>query len=198
VGVGRAGPLVCAAQSPSLLAYKVNRGRSSMVELQPSKLVMRVRFPSPARGKRPVHGATMTWSQYRSKHLRVTNVFSQSLASSAVGWTGFGLGIAVLVILLVAQLDRQRGLAQRVLDAAMGVTAVILVVFAAGAFSGGTLVWLVFAFGLGFVGIAVGGLTLHEVETRRAAHHLGQLHWLAPADGERADEVGGTSQRVAA
>ncbi len=41
----------------------------------------------------------------------------------------------------------------------MPVAAATLIVFAAGAFSGTTLVWLVFAFGLAFVGIAVDGRT---------------------------------------
>jgi hypothetical protein len=36
-----------------LLAVEPPRGRSSMVELQPSKLVMRVRFPSPAPTENP-------------------------------------------------------------------------------------------------------------------------------------------------
>lgn len=125
-------------------------------------------------------------------------VLSQTLGASVVGWTGFGVGIAVLAISIVAQLDLQRGTAQRGLDAAMAVTAATLIVFAAGAFSGATLVWLVFAFGLGFVGIAVAGLTLHEVETWRAAHDLGRLHWLAPARDHRAGEVGRPADRVAA
>jgi hypothetical protein len=125
-------------------------------------------------------------------------VLSQTLGSGAVGWTGLGVGIAVLVISVVAQLDLERGIAQRGLDAAMAVAAGTLIVFTAGAFSGSTLVWLVFAFALGFVGIALTGLTLHEVETWRAAHHLGRLHWLAPADEPQAGEVGRTTERVAA
>ncbi len=125
-------------------------------------------------------------------------MLSQSLGSSAVGWIGFGAGIGVLVISLIAQIDRQRGIAQRGLDAATAVTAAILVVFGAGAFSDGTLVWLVFAFGLGFVGIALAGLSLHEVETWRAEHQLGRLHWQAPADGGQVDQVGRTAERVAA
>jgi hypothetical protein len=125
-------------------------------------------------------------------------VLSQTLGPNAVGWTGLGVGIAVLVISIIAQLDLQRGTAQRGLDAAMAVTAGILIVFAAGAFSGVTLVWLVFAFGLGFVGIALAGLTLHEVETWRAAHDLGRLHWLAPAGEHRAGEAGRPADRVAA
>ena len=52
-------PCLCCPK-PSSASLRLNCGRSSMVELQPSKLVMRVRFPSPARGKRPVHGTIMT------------------------------------------------------------------------------------------------------------------------------------------
>jgi hypothetical protein len=48
-------------------------------------------------------------------------VFTQSLSSNAVTWTGFG----VLVISLLAQLDAHRGMAQRGLDAVMSVAAVV-------------------------------------------------------------------------
>lgn len=125
-------------------------------------------------------------------------VLSQSLGSGPVQWTGFGVGIAVLLISVIAQLDLQRGIAQRGLDAVLAITGATLLVFAAGVFSGSTLVWLVFAFGLGFVGISLAGLTLHEVETWRAAHQLGRLHWLAPGDEGRTEAVGRTTERVAA
>ncbi len=114
-------------------------------------------------------------------------VFTQSLSSSAVMWTGLGIAIVVLVVSLLAQLDTDRGIAQRALDGVMGITSVALIVFTAGTFSGGALVWLVFAFALGFVGVAITGLTLHEIENWRAAHNLGQLHWLAP-ETERSTE----------
>jgi hypothetical protein len=126
-------------------------------------------------------------------------VFSQSLGSDPVRWIGFGVGIAVLLVSVLAQLDRQRGLAQRSLDAAMAVTAGTLIVFTAGAFSGTTLVWLVFAFGLGFLGIALTGLTFHEIETWRAAHDLGQLHWLAPVESHHGvQETERSTERIAA
>jgi hypothetical protein len=124
-------------------------------------------------------------------------VFSQSLSSDAVRWIGFGAGIAVLLVLILAQLDGKRGIAQRGLDAAMAVTAGTLIVFTAGTFSGTTLVWLVFAFGLGFLGISLTGLTLHEIENWRAAQGLGTLHWLAPAE-IRGEEAGRSTDRVAA
>lgn len=125
-------------------------------------------------------------------------VFTQSLSTGAVTWTGFGVAIGVLVVSLLAQLDSNRGVAQRALDAVMSVAAAILIVFAAGAFSGTTLVWLVFAFGLAFVGIALAGLTLHEVESWREAHNLGELHWLTPAEKRASDEVAVNTERVAA
>jgi hypothetical protein len=125
-------------------------------------------------------------------------VFSQSLSSDPVRWIGFGAGVAILLVSLLAQLDGKRGIAQRGLDAAMAVTAGILVVFAAGAFSGTTLVWLVFAFGLAFVGIALTGLTLHEVEEWRVAHDLGTLHWMAPAESRGGEDTGRSTERVAA
>ena len=125
-------------------------------------------------------------------------VFTQSLSTAAVTWTGFGVAIGVLVVSLLAQLDAHRGMAQRGLDAVMSVAAATLIVFAAGAFSGTTLVWLVFGFGLAFVAIAVTGLTLHEVETWREAHNLGELHWLAPADKRASDQVAVSGERAAA
>ena len=60
------------------------------------------------------------------------------------------------------------------------------------------MVWLVFAFGLAFVGIALTGLTLHEIETWRDAHDLGQLHWLAPAGRRTGTGLGQAGDRVAA
>jgi hypothetical protein len=123
-------------------------------------------------------------------------VFTQSLSSSAIRWTGFGVAVAVLLVSLLAQLGAHRGIAQRGLDAVMAATAGTLIVFSAGVFTGTTLEWLVFAFALGFVGIALTGLTLHEVEAWREAHDLGELHWLAPAETHGADEV--VTDRVAA
>ncbi len=63
-------------------------------------------------------------------------VFTQSLSSSAIRWTGFGVAIAVLLVSLLAQLGAHRGIAQRGLDAVMAVTAGTLIVFSAGAFTG--------------------------------------------------------------
>jgi hypothetical protein len=125
-------------------------------------------------------------------------VFSQSFGPGVIRWTGFGVAIVILVVTLIAQLDAHRGAAQRGLDAAMAITAATLIVFAAGAFSGTTMVWLVFAFGLAFLGIAITGLTLHEIETWRDAHDLGQLHWLTPAGRGTGAELGQSSERAAA
>jgi hypothetical protein len=125
-------------------------------------------------------------------------VFTQSLSTGAVTWTGFGVAIVVLVVSLLAQLDSHRGIAQRALDAVMSVAAATLIVFSAGAFSGTTLVWLVFAFGLAFVGVALAGLTLHEIEGWREAHNLGELHWLTPVEKRASDEIAVSTERVAA
>jgi hypothetical protein len=125
-------------------------------------------------------------------------VFTQSLSTAAVTWTGFGVAIGVLVVSLLAQLDSHRGIAQRGLDAVMSIAAATLIVFTAGAFSGTTVVWLVFAFGLAFIGIALAGLTLHEIESWRQAHNLGELHWLTPAEKRASDDVAVNTERVAA
>jgi hypothetical protein len=107
-------------------------------------------------------------------------VLSMGLSSTtAIGWVAFGIAIAVVGISLLAQLDVHRGMTQRLLDgaavAAGGTLIAVSVVF-----GGTTVIWLAFALALGLVGVAFAGLTLHEVESWRAAHELGQLHWLAP------------------
>ena len=89
-----------------------------------------------------------------------------------------------------------RGIAQRGLDAVMAVIAADTDCFLRRRICGTTLVWLVFGLALGFVGIALAGLTLHEVESWREAHDLGELHWLAPADRRGGHEVGEAADRV--
>jgi uncharacterized membrane protein HdeD (DUF308 family) len=101
-------------------------------------------------------------------------VASQAFASATVAWLAFGVAIVALGISVLAQLDSRRGLDQRVLDGAMGVISVVLVVFSL-VFAGATVIWLAFALALGFVAVAVAGLSLHEIETWRSANGLGQL-----------------------
>ena len=104
-------------------------------------------------------------------------VGSQVFPPATVAWLAFGVAIVALGMSVLAQLDSQRGLDQRALDGAMAVISAILVVLSL-VFAGVTVTWLAFGLALGLVGVAVVGLTLHEIETWRSAHHLGQLHGL--------------------
>lgn len=101
--------------------------------------------------------------------------------SSTVGvaWVAFAVAIGVIGVSALSQLDRRRGLAQRLLDAMMIVVGGTLIGTSI-VFGGTLVVWLAFALALGFVGLAFGGMTLHEVETWRSAHWLDELHWLVP------------------
>lgn len=107
-------------------------------------------------------------------------VLSMGLASTfALGWVAFGIAIGIVAISLLVQLDVHRGMAQRLLDVALlavGGTLIAVSVI----FTGTTLTWLVFALALGFVGVGFTGLTLHEIETWRYGHRLGELRWLHP------------------
>ncbi len=99
---------------------------------------------------------------------------------SAIGirWASFAIAIGIVGIAGLAELDRRLAPIQRVLDLSMVAAAGTLIAIT-DYFGGTTLKWLAFALALGTVGVAFAGLTLHEVETWRASHRLGQLHWLA-------------------
>lgn len=107
-------------------------------------------------------------------------VLSVGLTSlTAIGWIAFAVGISVVGISLLAQLDTRRSGAQRLMDAAMVATAGTLIGVSV-IFAGATAMWLIFALALGLAGLAFAGLTVHEVETWRDTRDLRALHWLAP------------------
>lgn len=112
-------------------------------------------------------------------------VLSMGLSSAtAISWIAFGVAIGIVAIAAAVQLDTRRGMAQRIMDlttVAVGGTLIAVSVV----FGGTTVVWLVFALALGLIGLGFAGLTLHEVETWRARHELGQLHWLVPESAGR-------------
>jgi hypothetical protein len=112
-------------------------------------------------------------------------VASQAFTPSVTGWVTFGVSLGSLALLALVQLDRARGLVQRLLDSVTGVLAIWSAV-ASVAFSGTTLTWLSFAEGLGFVGLAMLGLVAHELKTERVVHSIAAM----PAetrDGRRAE-----------
>ena len=66
------------------------RGRSSMAELQPSKLVMRVRFPSPAPPRNPRSGAQ--WATPPRDHVAAIRAFvPHTCHTRRSGWQLMGL-----------------------------------------------------------------------------------------------------------
>jgi hypothetical protein len=102
-------------------------------------------------------------------------VISMALAASVSTWVAFGVAIGILAIAVLSQLESARGALQRLLDVGIGLVAVTTIVTSL-VFGGATATWVVFALALGFVGLAVAGLTMHEVEGWRTAHGLPELH----------------------
>jgi MFS family permease len=112
-------------------------------------------------------------------------VASQTFATHAVAWLAFAIGIGAVVIAVAGQVDRTRGIAQRVLDlATLALGGVTMGFSVAPALAGSTVVWLSLAWGLGFVALAVAGLTLHEVDDWRAEHRLPRLRGLHEPEDE--------------
>src|SRR5262245_55539344 len=80
-------------------------------------------------------------------------VVSQVFAPGTLQWVATGVAIGVIVVAVLAQLDRGRGGVQRTLDLAIVIDGALLVVFALDA-SGTAVVWLTFALSLGLVALA--------------------------------------------
>lgn len=117
-------------------------------------------------------------------------VASMTFASATVGWIGFGFGIAVVAVSVLAQLERSRGASQRIMDLMMVALGGLAMAFGVGA-TGSDVIWTVFAFALGWVATSFFGLTLHEIETWRSTHSLGTLH--VPHEWIRHHEEASTS-----
>lgn len=120
-------------------------------------------------------------------------VVSQAFSAHVVGWVAFGIGAAVIAIMVLAQLDRMRGWVQRGLDGATVAVSSLMVAFAL-AESGSAVTWLSFAFALGFVVLAFAGLTVHEVADRTEQRDLGQIHGLTGVHAAPATSEGSPSQ----
>jgi hypothetical protein len=108
-------------------------------------------------------------------------VVSETFSAPTLQWVAMAVAIAVIVIAVLAQLDRGRGGVQRTLDVAIVAVAALLIVFALEA-SGTAVGWLSFAFDLGLVALAFAGLSLHEMSNWRAQHQLAGLRWLPNAE----------------
>jgi hypothetical protein len=109
-------------------------------------------------------------------------VCSQAFSASVTGWITFGIALGILTVLSLAQFDRLRGMVQRSLDAITGLLG-IWTVIASVVFAGSALRWLSFGEALGFVGLAVVGLVLHELSTERIVHTLAPV-----ADARRSEQ----------
>lgn len=110
-------------------------------------------------------------------------VASQSFAAATVGWIGFAFGTAVVVIALIAQLDRGRGVLERSVDASLAALGGLAMAFGLAA-SGSTVVWTIFGFAVGWVGLSYLGLALHETATWRSRNGLPQLRGLPEEEPE--------------
>lgn len=104
-------------------------------------------------------------------------VASQGFAPASTAWLAFALGILIILIAALAQLDRSRGDVQRILDGTTMALGVVTVVFSL-VFHGRTVAWLSFAEALGVVVIAATGLTLNEIAQWRTERGLASLHYL--------------------
>lgn len=97
-------------------------------------------------------------------------VASTAFADPVVKWVGFGIGaLAFVVGAGMATLIRDP--AQRAIGGLVTILAAWTIV-ASLVFALGTVVALMFASALGFVGLAIIGLTAHELRTERVVHSL--------------------------
>lgn len=97
-------------------------------------------------------------------------VATQAFAPVTVAWLTFGIAAGITLVGLVS-LPLPFGLLQRGLSA-LTVALGIWTIVASLVFAPTTVVWLGFASALGFVALAFGGLTVHELTTERIVHSL--------------------------
>ena len=97
-----------------------------------------------------------------------TVVASMVWAPSTFMWLMLGAGIVAATLSGGAAI-RRRGRSQRALDAVVGILGAWTIV-ASLVFAGSVVTWLGFASGVAFVGLAIAGLTLHELLTERVVH----------------------------
>ena len=97
-------------------------------------------------------------------------VASRTFAANTAGWLGLGIGIFALVAAGVGA--AAIGLRPRSLG--YGVTGLVGVwtIVSSTVFSGSLLGWLVLAYALALVAVALADLTAHEVSTERVVHTL--------------------------
>lgn len=111
-------------------------------------------------------------------------VATQAFATGTVMWLAFAAGVIFALGGVVS--FPQSGQAHRAIGLGIGVLGALIIIEAL--LSGGTtMIWLSFAGALGVVGLAIAGLTVHELSTERVVHSLE----VSPArPGERAPMAG--------
>jgi hypothetical protein len=109
-------------------------------------------------------------------------VATQAFALPAVKWLTFAIAIGATVIGLGTGITRL-SLAQSAVSA-LTVGIGVWTIVASLVFSLHTVMWLGFASALGLVGLAVVGLTIHELSTERVVHSI-QVEHESPGLRER-------------
>lgn len=102
-------------------------------------------------------------------------VVSQAVASGAVQWWLFAVGLLAIAAGAYGAYDTARGSTHRAVDGLVGVLGVWSVV-ASFAWSAGTLLDLTLVTGIAFAIVGAAGLVIHELHTERVVHALEISH----------------------
>jgi hypothetical protein len=105
-------------------------------------------------------------------------VVSQAVASGAVQWWLFAIGLLTVAAGAYGAYDTERGGTHRYVDGLVGLLGVFAVV-ASFAWSGGTLLDVALVTGIAYAVVGAAGLVIHERHTERVVHALEISH---PAD----------------
>lgn len=98
-------------------------------------------------------------------------VLSQSVASGAVQWWLFAVGLIAIAAGAYGAYDEARGTRHRAVDGLVGLLGLWSVV-ASFAWGAGTLLDLTLLTGIAFAVVGAAGLVIHELHTERVVHAL--------------------------
>jgi hypothetical protein len=96
---------------------------------------------------------------------------SQALAAPTFKWIALGVGIGVVAATAPFIQHTARGRAQQAIDALSTLLGSWMIIDAV-VFDHGTITWLGFGAAVALVGLALTGLTVHELRTERVVHQL--------------------------
>lgn len=102
-------------------------------------------------------------------------VLSQAVASGAVQWWLFAVGLLAIAAGAYGAYDTARGSSHRAVDGAVGVLGLWAVV-ASVAWSADALLDLTLLTGIAFAIVGAAGLVIHELHTERVVHALEISH----------------------